>query len=147
MVRPGWRPSAMAHTHADWIGHCTPCSSASEQGNCVRRSYTYPIGYGLTQPRVYLGYRVVMFDRRMAIWSPLSWRDAVLKSVSISLGVILRGRPTRDSEFTTKAADVLRRIIRRAPPCSRITRAIIAADGNAMPFNGKLLQTFQRART
>ncbi|KYN09867.1 hypothetical protein ALC57_17990, partial [Trachymyrmex cornetzi] len=44
MVRPGWRPLAVAHTHADWIGHCTPCSSASEQGNCVRSvrcSYTY----------------------------------------------------------------------------------------------------------
>ncbi|KYN36631.1 hypothetical protein ALC56_08421 [Trachymyrmex septentrionalis] len=35
MVRPGWRTLAVAHTHADWIGHCTPCSSASEQGNCV----------------------------------------------------------------------------------------------------------------
>ncbi|KYM87847.1 hypothetical protein ALC53_03282 [Atta colombica] len=77
MVRPGWRPLAVAHTHADWIGHCTPCSSASEQGNCVhsvRCSYilpTYPIGYGLTQPRVHLGYRIVMFDTRKAIWIPL----------------------------------------------------------------------------
>jgi len=102
MVRPGWRPLAVAHTHADWIGHCTPCSSASGQGNCVRCSYIYPIGYGLTQPRVHLGYRVVMFDTRKAIWTPLSWRDTVLKSVPISVSVTLRDRLTRDFEFRQK---------------------------------------------
>lgn len=134
MVRPGWRPLAVAHTHADWIGHCTACSSASEQGNCVRRSYIYPIGYRLTQPRVHLGYRVVMFNTRKAIWTALSWRDTVLKSVSISAGITLRDHhPMRDSEFQQR-----RRMFNvwcHSPSSSQTIRVIITT-GNSRRKRG-----------
>lgn len=48
-----------------------------------------------------------MFDTRKAIWTPLSWRDAIPKSASISGGVTLRDRSTRDDSNFDKSGGCL----------------------------------------
>lgn len=80
-----WHPLAVAHTHADWIGHCTPSAQLlNRETASAAESYTYPIGYGLTRPRaLHLGYRIVMYDTRKAICPSSSWRDS---GISVNFG-------------------------------------------------------------
>lgn len=59
-----WHPLAVDHTHVDWIGHCTPSAQFLNKETASTPPLCCPIGYGLTQPPVHSGYRVVMYSTK-----------------------------------------------------------------------------------